>query len=318
MDEISKILEPEGYFLEDPIATDSWGELYRARYAPHSREVLLRRFPPALKDKKGATDLLWAEIQAWARLDHPGILQPLDWGMSGGEIFLSMSAPPGRRLRDILPGDEGIEACRQVFEKTVLAVEFARQWGVLHLGLGPDTLWIGPGGEVLVSDFGFWYVQREYPGLVTCDGTFLAPEQKERAAASAAADVYALGVLYLALSLGLETAGVFSGRRGLPEGIERSMSSIVSRALQPEPVARFHSAGALARELGLQGPETAGAWYRECPVCRLKRELAAESEVGEKNPGSGGARRKRLVSYAWVFVAVLAGFTLILWWMALR
>ena len=314
MDETADLFGDEGYVLEERLEADSWGELYRARYVPHDLEVLLRRFPPAVSGDPSVWDLVCAEIGAWARLRHPGILQVLDWDISGSEAFLATEMPRGLSLGGLLqtggPADPDA-----VFSNLLASVEAARQWGVLHLGLGLSNIWVADDAAVKVGEFGLWYARRDFAELASRGEPFLAPEQTEGGRASAATDVYALALLFITLRFGLESARAAKGGKH-PELPERQRP-VIARCLDPQPLQRYRSAGELAGALGLAGADGEYTGYRDCPLCRLKEQLELEGRRGldtGSRPSSPGTR----AAYAWLVVAGLAAAALLLWWLALR
>jgi serine/threonine protein kinase len=180
----------EGYILGKRLAADSWGELYEAVYKPLAAEVLFRRLPEAVAADRAAWELASAEIQAWARLDHRGILQVLDWGISPGEdapeAYLVTEMPGGRILMSILeePGsrlDRPPGWADSVFAGLLSSVEAARRWGVLHLGLCPECIWVSAAGEVTVSDFGLWYVTSRFLPAAAGATLFSRPSRRVEA-----------------------------------------------------------------------------------------------------------------------------------------
>jgi serine/threonine-protein kinase len=314
MEEISDLFKEEGYVLMERLAEDSWGELYRARYVPHDREVLLRRFPSAVSGSPPVWDLVCAEVGAWARLKHPGILQVLDWDISGSEAFLATEMPPGLSLGALMeaggPGDPDA-----VFSNLLASVEAARQWGVLHLGLGISNIWVDDDAAVSVGEFGLWYARKDLAVPVTREEMFLAPEQLEGGRASAATDVYALALLFVTLRSGLESAR--AAKDGELLGMTEEQRPVIARCLDPQPLLRYRSAGELAEVLGLAGADREFTGYRDCPFCRLKEELELEVKPGRDTghrPRSPGMQ----AAYAWLIIAGLAAAALILWWLALR
>lgn len=351
MDDLNSF-EEEGYRLMEPLCSDGWGELYRAVYVPHGRDVLFRRFAEGFTGA-GAWRLAEAEIQAWARIDHPGILQPLDWGNPDAGPFLATEMPEGDMLGSLVratgPGD-GVEA-DEALAGLAAAIEAARVFGVLHLGLGLTNVWVAPGGAVRVSEFGLWYVGSEFPDLAAPADLFTAPEQGPGARPGAQADVYALAVLYVAMRSGLEAAEAASAGEP-PElgGAPRSIAEAVTRALSADPAARPHCAAELvgpgdphARDAE---PGECAAGLRDCPVCRLKEEIALERLDGRGRmaarlerfattgrgpvdlPGDPAARCPEEARRTgtpgpasllpWMIIAALVLATLAVWWMAFR
>lgn len=356
MEQFEEIFKSEGYLLEELLFRDEWGELYRARYVPHARELLLRRFPPGLAADSAGWGLVRAEVQAWARIDHPGILQVLDWGVSTGgageagagragtgapaEAFLATEMPAGTRLDAFLEGRAAADgeagdasqvrgAEDEAIVRTMLdAVETACQWGVLHLGLSPSCVWVGPGGRAQVAGFGLWYVNRDFPAWGGRDDPFLAPEQRAGERVSAATDVYSLAMLAVEVYAGAGAAGAVASGAPLPDA-HAGVSPVLARCLDPRPLARYRTAGELAVALGVGAAGSGAATdehsdYQEhvdCPLCRLKSEIERDALAGGRGgertaPGAGGS--PAAVSYAWLIAAVLAVACVVVWWMALR
>jgi serine/threonine protein kinase len=315
------LFKDTGYRLEEQLEADGWGELYRARYTPHDREVLLRAFPPAVMIEDGAWELLVAEIQAWARLDHPGILQALDWGAQGPNSYLATEMPEGRLLACLLSEDSGADGADEIFDNILVSVEAARQWGVLHLGLGPSNVWVSDCLTVQVGEFGFWYVAREFDELEAEAGEFRAPEQEAGGRASAATDVFLLGVIYIALHCGLRAARSAAAQEAPPAGLGET-GPVIARCLDPQPLARYRSAGELADALGMNSSQWLYEEYRDCPLCRLAEEMQREAPQGDWSLPFVGRRQPSQtvdwVKYAWIAIIAMAVLAALVWWLALR
>jgi eukaryotic-like serine/threonine-protein kinase len=315
------LFKDTGYRLDEPIEADGWGRLFRATYLPHGREALLRAFPPGVKSDEGAWELLVAEIQAWARLDHPGILQALDWGAQGDNGYVATEMPAGRPLASLLNEDDGVDGGSDIFASLLVSIEAARQWGVLHLGLGPSNIWVSDNLTVQVGEYGFWYVSREFPALAVETGPFKAPEQGTGGRASGASDVYSLGAIYVALRFGTGAARTAAGGSGLPEGLG-DLEPVIARCLDPQPLVRYRSAGELADALGMSPSQWLYQEYRDCPLCRLKEEIQREAAAGAWSvPYASGRQPLQAadwVRYAWIAIAAMAFAAALVWWLALR
>lgn len=313
-----ELFQDAGYLLEEPLEADEWGGLYNGLYVPHNRKVLLRVFPPALASEPGAWELMQAEIQAWARLEHPGVLQVLDWGEIPGRCYVATAMPRGEPLAALLAEDIGVDGADELFASLLVSVEAARQWGVLHLGLGPSNIWVDGGGGVEVGEFGFWYVAREFPGLEVDAGRFKAPEQLNSERASAATDVYSLGLIYVALRGGMGASLDAARGSGLPFGLADSRA-VLERCLERQPLVRYRSARELADTLGLRPEEWLYEEYRDCPICRLKKEIQrGASSRSWTIPAVVGSTDAVWVKYIWAAIVALAVGTALVWWLALR
>lgn len=339
MNDATELFKEQGYLLDDLLATDSWGELYSATYTGHGRRVLFRRFRPELSDTR-AWGLAAAEIQAWARIDHPAIIQPLDWGAAPAGPYYAAMMPGGLPLASALTEDSGLELFdpEEVFGGVLEAVEAAARWGVLHLGLGLTNVWVTD-GAVGVSEFGLWYVRAEFPETLDPADLFSAPEQRTGGRAMAATDVYALGLLYLALHQGLAAAKSASAG----DLDELDIEPVISRCLAPNPVLRPRL-DEVASGLGLAARRCDDS-LRDCPVCKLKQQIAREMRQGpapfgervmefmmeeepyeppprrQQDPPRGQARPRSealLALFPWLAIGALALATLVVWWLVFR
>ncbi|PKQ28185.1 MAG: hypothetical protein CVT63_04075 [Candidatus Anoxymicrobium japonicum] len=349
MKDINELYKNEGYILEELLASDSWGELYRGVYLPHQRQLLFRRFTSGLAEQ-APWELAAAEIQAWARIDHPAVLQPLDWGNPPVGPYLATELPDGLPLAAMVQEAGGVvePAPDRIFAGLLEAVEAARRWGVLHLGLGLTNVWVDGSGAVKLSEFGLWYVRAEFPELASLETPFLAPEQRQ-GKATAATDVYALGALFVVLHRGIAGLVLDAGEEAravleFPDGVQ----SAVSRCLDANPLARPRSAGELALTLGISTCDEPPHSYRDCPICKLKEEIArdrglrprsatdrlrafiqgsadASRDISTPTAGASGSPAERSRPgdeidslFPWIVIAALALATLGVWILAFR
>lgn len=315
MDEFAESMEDQGYLLKEPVSTDCWGTLYRALYLPHNRMMLLRRFREGTAGDLETWRILQAEIQAWARLDHPSVLQVMDWGTVRANAFYAAEYPGGVLLSDRLAGDGFAGEAEVMMTNLLEAVEAARVWGVLHLGLCPGTLWVDGTSGVQVGEFGFWYAAGESRILGPGDLLFMAPEQLDGGSPGSCADVFSIGMIYVAAKCGVDAARSVREGGGMPEELG-DRRKVIARCIAAEPIARIRSAGELASCIGMQKDEWRGDIYRDCRICGLKEEILhgrpRAGGHGTSGTGGGGGR------LFWLIMAVLAVAAVALWWFALE
>jgi hypothetical protein len=222
------------------------------------------------------------EAEAAARLRHPACLRTYGLAHDSRHVYIAYEFVPGQTFREALRAhelddDSAIEACAQVCE----GLAHAHASGILHRDVKPSNVLLadGPHVSARVLDFGLALMddaetlteQGDVPGTLA----YISPERLAGKPATAAADVWAVGVMLWEALAGrhpfwrgsmLETArAIESGARPLGEmrpGLPKRLLRIVDRALSQDPGKR-PSARDLAGELrslaGADGKEPRGA-----------------------------------------------------------
>ena len=143
----------------------------------------------------------------------PGVARVHEYGelaLPGGLAlpYLVRELVGGRSLEERLaagpaPVDEALEVVARVAD--VLAA--AHRSGVVHGNLVPANVILGPGG-VKVTDFGLWALRDHLAGASFQSVlSYAAPERLSGEPASPAADMYSLGVLFVACLSGIAAGG---------------------------------------------------------------------------------------------------------------
>ncbi len=208
------------------------------------------------------------EAEAAARLRHPACLRTYGLAHDSRHVYIAYEFVPGQTFREALRARElddesAIEACAQVCE----GLAHAHASGILHRDVKPSNVLLadGPHVSARVLDFGLALMddaetlteQGDVPGTLA----YISPERLAGKPATAAADVWAVGVMLWEALAGrhpfwrgsmLETArAIESGARPLGEmrpGLPKRLLRIVDRALAQDPGKR-PSARELAGEL---------------------------------------------------------------------
>lgn len=158
--------------------------------------------------RKEWVDRLRREAQLARRLEHPDIVAIFEAGIGDGEAWLAMERVRGVDLGRytqrhlLLPEDLVL----RITARVAAALAHAHGRGVVHRDLKPANVLVNlASGQVKLADFG---VARDPAADLTRTGmtlgtpAYMAPELLAGAAASAASDTYALGVLAFELLCG--------------------------------------------------------------------------------------------------------------------
>jgi serine/threonine protein kinase len=187
------------YRLVDVIGRGGMGTVWRGHDEMLDREVAIKevRLPADLDDEERAelSGLAVQEARATARLSNPGIITIFDVVDNDGAPVIVMEFIDGRSLAEILETEVRLPYRRvaEIGAALLEALREAHTAGVVHRDLKPANVLITD-RRVVVTDFGVAQRVGEHTGEeVTGTPAFMAPEQAENAAASPAADLWALG-----------------------------------------------------------------------------------------------------------------------------
>ncbi len=298
-----------GYHLLDVIGRGGMAEVYRgervgdggARGGRAAREVLaIKVVHPHLVDDDDLLARVRREAQIAARL--PASVTPAvrDVQLAGpGERYVVLDHLDGEdlaalmRRRGRLPADEAIA----LLASACHAVDAVHAVGVVHRDIKPNNLFVLPGGDVRVLDFGIARADDRGESLTRHDivlGTpgYIAPEMLTgHAAVGPEADVFALGVVAYQLLTGerpfpaeptapvtRDTPPPSRHDPTLPAGLD----AVLALALAAVPARRYRSAGELAVDLqrahaGTLPPEVVAR--AAVPAASLDDTMIARAEV---------------------------------------
>ncbi|MBI2898028.1 MAG: protein kinase [Deltaproteobacteria bacterium] len=171
------------------------GTVYLAHDTEIDREVALKVYHP---DRQGAPGRRFRlEARTAAMLRHPGIIRVLDVDEQLRAIVMERIA--GGTVATMTRGDARLtEAHILALARLVLEpLALVHRHGVVHRDLKPSNLLVRDSGEIVISDFGVALVPGDSQGAKEQVGTYayMPPEVQKGACATAASDVFAIGVI---------------------------------------------------------------------------------------------------------------------------
>lgn len=250
------------YRLDERIGGGGMGEVWRGTDEVLGRTVAIKIMLPALLDEPGFAERFRAEARTMARLKHPGVVNVYDYSSDASTAFLVMEYIDGDPLSRTLSRVGRLTAARTMalIAQAADALEAAHSSGIVHRDVKPGNLMVRANGTLVLTDFGI--SRSEMTGLtgtgaVLGTASYLSPEQGAGQVATAASDVYALGVVaYQCLAgrrpfegdnpLEIAMKHVREAPPPLPGDIPPAVREIVMRALAKDPANRWPSAAALA------------------------------------------------------------------------
>jgi serine/threonine-protein kinase len=208
------------------------------------------------------------EARAAAALRHPRCQRIYAFARDSSHVYIAYEYVPGRTLRQALAGgdlgdDDAVEAAAQVLD----ALAHAHARGIVHRDVKPSNVLLGESSGIDVRLLDFGLAQMDEFDTLTAIGdvpgtlTYVSPERLDGRTATAAADVWAVGVMLWEALAGRHpfrssnAAGTSQRiKAGAPPladvrpDLPRRLLEAIELALDPDP-ARRPSAARLATQL---------------------------------------------------------------------
>jgi tetratricopeptide (TPR) repeat protein len=250
------------YRIVRPIGAGGMGEVYEAEDLDLGARVAVKTMR---LDDEDSLSRFKHEIHLARTVTHPNVCRIFDLHrhhdveMGTVVTFLTMELVEGETLSVYLARRGALTAAEAlpIAEQIALALSAAHQKHVVHRDLKPGNVILTEGGtKAVVTDFGLAYtLTQATESTVTVVGTpaYMAPEQFEGKPITAAADIYAFGVLLYEMVVGRRP---FAADTPIALAIEKIRteppragdavpslppvwSAVIRKCLDPQPERRF-------------------------------------------------------------------------------
>ena len=247
-----------------------------------NKPVAVKTLHPSIREDAEAERMFLAEAALASRIRHPNVVEVLDLGEEGGNLYLVMEWIHGESLSTVLTRASkrggvplsvairiGAQVCAGLHAAHELTDEEGKPLGLVHRDVSPQNVLLGFNGMVKLVDFGIAKATAEAThltemGVVRGKVAYMAPEQIRVEKLDRRTDVFAAGILLYNLTTGRhpfkrdernETVRAICSDEpappptsfipGFPERLER----VLLRALAKNPDDRYATAQELADEL---------------------------------------------------------------------
>jgi serine/threonine-protein kinase len=307
-------------FIPDRVlASGGFGTVVLARQVVLDRLVAVKVLhADALREQEQVERFL-SEARITAMIEDPHVVRLIDHGVDDGVPWIAYEYLEGRALAERLrAGPLSHEVALAAGSQVAAALAAAHRKGILHRDIKPANVLEASEGTWKVTDFGIarWTTGaavKTKTGVLLGTPHYMAPEQVRGEPASAASDIYALGVMLHELIAGVPP---FTGASPI-EVLQRHMAdppprlrdvspstpaaveAYVLRMLEKHPAARPASAAQVSGDLA----ELAEAATGVVPsgVRRVSRKAApAATSRAAAPPASTVVVRARAARRAWV------------------
>ena len=189
------------YRIISEIGRGGMGRIYRADDLELGTRVALKVIRPEYLDDPRMIRRFKKEILLAREVSHPNVVRIHDFGESGGVKFITMQYVDGENLKDVIrdAGPLSLDAVISISCQLLEGLSAAHRHNILHRDLKPHNIMITEAGDVVITDFGLAKSLMAADGSVsgTLIGTpqYIPPEQWRGQKLTAAADIYAVGII---------------------------------------------------------------------------------------------------------------------------
>jgi len=273
--ERAKAMSLGPYRLLEKIGEGGMAEIFRGKrlgVEGFEKTVAIKRILPHLSNDARFQKMFLKEARNGAKLDHPNIVQIFDVGNFEGIYFIAMEFIDGRTLAEILrrlgrPVD--LPMALYVAVSVARGLAYAHKYISAHRDITPQNVLVSMQGEVKISDFGIAKALEDDSGRTRTAGivmgklAYMAPEQAMGSPVDHRTDIFAFGALLFEMLSGRRLfsaeneAGILAAvlkmekpdvREACPE-LPEAMATVLEKALEPKPEARYPSAAEMCADL---------------------------------------------------------------------
>jgi serine/threonine protein kinase len=249
------------------------------------------------------------EARLGASLAHPNMVMIFDTVTADDGVFIVMEHVDGRPLSELIGDGMASERLLPILEAIASALDYAHRNGVVHRDVKPANVLIADDGQVKLVDLGaaigsdVTRVTEEHEIVGTL--TYLPPERLSgESPGEPAGDIYSLAVLaFEALSgrqpwrgatpsehLGHVLSGAPEVSRLWPQA-PPGVAAALERGMDPDPAARYATAGALVADIEVGLRESLEPTRRFTPVAAEPVATATFPDPPAPPPPVGTAER---------------------------
>jgi serine/threonine protein kinase len=276
------------YEVEHEIGRGGMAVVYLARQLGLDRAVALKELAGLHATDPTATSRFVREARLAGSLNHRNIVTVYEYLEHGGVPYIAMEFLPSGSLRPLV-GALSLVQTLGVLDGILAGLAHACEHGIVHRDLKPENVMRSDDGSVKIADFGIAKAQDDVANAnLTPAGEFVgapayvSPEQVLGAEATAASDLYAVGVIAYELLTG---EAPFAGTRGASailirkvnerppslrarrQDLDRGLAEWVDRLLERDPAKRPSEPQKVRRSLEEIADRVLGPhWQRDSPL----------------------------------------------------
>ncbi|MDB4956372.1 MAG: hypothetical protein JWO36_3941 [Myxococcales bacterium] len=186
------------YTLKEILGVGGFGDVYLGETKDGPNVAVKILASDAARDDD-TVERFKREADTARKLEHPNIVRVLDIGSSRQRHYIVMELVRGGSLRKLLRRDNAHDKILSALEEVARALAFAHDKGIVHRDVKPENVLLTKANKAKVADFGL--ARAVDQSSMTTEGrllgtaVYMSPEQAKGDRATAASDVYAMGIM---------------------------------------------------------------------------------------------------------------------------
>ncbi|MGA8761692.1 MAG: protein kinase [Candidatus Sulfotelmatobacter sp.] len=261
------------------------GVVYEAEDLKLGRHVALKFLPENLTDDPKTLERFEREARAASQLNHSNICTIHGIEDNNGHPFIVMEKLEGESLKQIIhAGTMALDQVLDIGVQVADALAASHAKGIVHRDIKPANIFITPGGQVKVLDFGLAKLVRNVGtdegagadnsltalGVIPGTAVYMSPEQARSEEIDFRSDLFSFGVVMYEMSTGkkpftgnnsLATLNAVLNQKPVPPRdlnpkLPVELEGIIGKAMEKDRRNRYQSANEMKADLQMLKRET--------------------------------------------------------------
>jgi serine/threonine-protein kinase len=312
------------------------GQVYEAEDLRLGRHVAIKVIPDNLLHDRKAVERFEREARSASQLNHPNICTIYEVEDHDGKPYIVMEKLEGESLKQRIHGKPlELEMLLDIGMQVADALAASHAKGIIHRDIKPANIFLTPGGQVKILDFGLAKLAPEARagdngaddsltavGVLPGTALYMSPEQARGEAVDARTDLFSLGVVLYEMATGrkpfvgnnlVNTLHAILNEKPkspltLTPGLPKELESIIGMALEKDRAKRYQSATDLKADLQQLKRET------ESGQTITPGRLASTALHSATATFRGGNRLQRYLLWATTGLLIAISAAVSAWW----
>ncbi len=288
------------YELKNELGRGKTGIVYEAIKPSDKQVFAVKILHPNLTLEEQVPSYLDKKLEQISRLNHPNIVQILDYGQAEGRYYIVSPKMPYGSLMDQIAQYGALNQlqAKAILENVLYGLQYLHQLGLSHGNLHPGNILIDSQGVARISDFGVSELMSEAQDLQAQSGGnkperlgkpgYIAPELRRGNHPDPQSDIFSLGCIAHEMLTGkrpfeAERPDQFQEqglqpKLALSDELSQEWRAFIEKCLAVDPLERYRSAGAAFEDLRWGLFAGANRLGKETDVLKIDYEDGSEPD----------------------------------------